>query len=1067
MNPIGVFDLKSEDAVYLARDKLRRALDCMKVERMRSDFLLTGFYSLCQWVRRSQSTYELAFGIEHDVLLFVIQGSDMWSKHALVSFFDLQHALPEGAIELGYKINPQDMETIQRVKNIVNEQTRDELMAELTVNNYELAAHKQGLEQEVDRRAMALQQSEMQSKAVIEGAPIAVILLDQYCCVTDWNRAAELTFGFASSEVVGLKLQSLIHIEGDGDLPLVLERGLSEVTSRITTARFWELLARNRTGSLLPIEVGMTVLNMDGHCSGTLFARDISQRKLVEQELQLAKSRAEDAASVKSSFLANMSHEIRTPMNAVIGLSHLALKAEMPPKQRDYLSKIHHAGTSLLGIINDILDFSKIEAGKLNIELAPFDLETVLNNVCTVTTQKVFEKGLEFVIHNPVDIPPFLLGDSLRLSQIMINLVNNAVKFTEAGDVEITICCMEKNNEQVQLEFRVRDTGIGMTQEQLGKLFMPFTQADSSTTRKFGGTGLGLSISKRLVELMGGRIWAESESGMGSQFVFTAWFGIEHKEIRTRAIPAEIHNMRVLVVDDHEHARLAIIEVLKRFCVRIEHVGSGQGAVELCSAAHRRGDPFGLVLLDWQMPTMDGAQAAKKIQEAIPEGGPRLVIVTAFDREDIYIQAQSLNVSAILTKPVNASSLTDCLISIFAKDDVSVAHSAPVDESEVGLEGMRVLLTEDNPINQQIATELLATVGVNAVVANHGKEALDRLEQLGAAYFDVILMDMQMPVMDGYEASKRIRADARYHHIPLIAMTAHAMVEERARCLDLGMNDHVSKPIDPIQFFECLKHWRVTTPDGQAKALDHEALVVVESRVERKAETSIIETSLTVLIPAEPAPSPAPPAPPPVKEVERQELDVKVGLGYVLNNPSLYLRMLKQFYGSETDNVQRTHAALLANELEPALRFSHTLKGLSATLGGTQVSVIAGRIESAISHGGGLNEVKEDLLQLEQHLSILMQEVNDYINSQDPFANAPAPSGRMPVKELHNLLTWLERLLSDMDAEALTVMSKYGDVMAGFFEPTEFTAFRVALERFDFGEAQPLLQKMVASIKVT
>ncbi|STQ91525.1 PAS domain-containing hybrid sensor histidine kinase/response regulator [Iodobacter fluviatilis] len=1064
MTELGVLDLRSEEGVFIARDKLRRALGCLKLNRMRSDFLLTGFYSLCQFVRQSTLNHLLPVGMDGDALCFLVQSEGGWAKHSLSAFFDVQNTLSDGTVQLAFRIDHQDPDAILQVKNIVNEQTRDELMSVLTVSNAELAAHKQGLEQEVGRRAMALQQSEMQSKAVIEGAPIAVILLDKDCCVTDWNRAAELTFGFAAAEVVGLKLQSLIHIEGDGDLPLVLERGLSEVTSRITTARFWELLARNRSGSLLPIEVGMTVLSMDGHCSGTLFARDISQRKIVEQELQLAKTKAEEAASVKSSFLANMSHEIRTPMNAVIGLSHLALKAEMPPKQRDYLSKIHHAGTSLLGIINDILDFSKIEAGKLNIEIAPFDLETVLNNVCTVTTQKVFEKGLEFVIHNPVDIPPCLLGDSLRLSQIMINLVNNAVKFTETGEVEITIRCMEKNHEQTQLEFRVRDTGIGMTQEQLGKLFMPFTQADSSTTRKFGGTGLGLSISKRLVELMGGRIWAESESGIGSQFVFTAWFGVEHKEIRTRAIPAEINNMRVLVVDDHEHARLAIIEVLKRFSVRIEHVGSGQGAVELCSAAHQRGDPFGLVLLDWQMPIMDGAQAAKKIQEVLENDTPKMVIVTAFDREDIYIQAQSLNISAILTKPVNSSSLTDCLISIFADDDVSDAQAAPRDEEEVGLKGMRVLLTEDNPINQQIATELLSSVGVDVVVANHGKEALEKLESMGDIHFDAILMDMQMPVMDGYEASKHIRADARYSHIPLIAMTAHAMVEERARCLDLGMNDHVSKPIDPIQFFECLKHWRVTAPDGKPKLL----------------KTSVVSAEITLPLQAAPAPASAAFVPPPLSQVVapvvtpapatpagRQELDVKVGLGYVLNNPSLYLRMLKQFCGSESDCVQRTHAALLANELEPALRFSHTLKGLSATLGGTRVSEIAGRIESAISHGGGLNEVREDLLLLEKHLSVLMREVNEYINGEDPFANAPAPSGRMPVKELQNLLSWLERLLMDMDAEALTVMGKYGDAMADFFDPAEFAAFRIALEKFNFGDALPILQRMSSSITVS
>jgi two-component system, sensor histidine kinase and response regulator len=1062
MTELGLLELHSEESVYIARDKLRRALECLQLSRMRSDYMLTGFYSLCQLVRQSTVHHTLPVGFESEALCFMVHVEGGWVKHTLSAFFDVQQILPDGAVQLEFRVGHQEIDCIMRVKSILNEQTRDELMSVLTVSNAELAAHKQGLEQEVDRRAMALQQSEMQSKAVIEGAPIAVILLDQDCCVTDWNRAAELTFGFATTEVVGLKLQSLIHIEGDGDLPLVLDRGLSEVTSRITTARFWELLARNRSGSLLPIEVGMTVLNMDGHCSGTLFARDISQRKIVEQELKLAKTRAEEAASVKSSFLANMSHEIRTPMNAVIGLSHLALKAEMPPKQRDYLSKIHHAGTSLLGIINDILDFSKIEAGKLNIELAPFELETVLNNVCTVTTQKVFEKGLEFVIHNPEDIPPCLVGDSLRLSQIMINLVNNAVKFTEKGDVEITITCLERNQEQVQLEFRVRDTGIGMTPEQLGKLFMPFTQADSSTTRKFGGTGLGLSISKRLVELMGGRIWAESQSGVGSHFVFTAWFGVEGKEIRKRAAPKEINNMRVLVVDDHEHARAAIIEVLKRFGVRVESVGSGQGAVELSIAAQQRGDPFGLILLDWQMPHMDGAQAAQKIQEALPDATPKIVIVTAFDREDIYVQAQVLNIGAVLTKPVNASSLTDCLISLFARDDDKVLSSkAPQEEESAGLKGMRVLLTEDNPINQQIATELLAMVGVEVVVANHGQEALDRLEEFGANYFEAILMDMQMPVMDGYEASKRIRADARYSHIPLIAMTAHAMVEERARCLDLGMNDHVSKPIDPMQLFSCLKHWRITSSSGVVTPL------VVAAESEEVLAQKHLEVSVAAPLQATPAlvaPAQAPSAP--AAPATFVELEVTVGLGFVMNNPSLYLRILKQFRGSEGDCVMRINQALLHNELEPALRFAHTLKGLSATLGGVTVAGIAGRIESAISHGGGINEVKEDLLILDMHLNVLMHEVLIYINGEDTFANAPKPEGKMPVKELQNVLVWLERLLSDMDAEALTVMGKYGDAMSGFFDPAEFAAFRIALERFDFAEALPILQKMNAGLKV-
>ncbi|MGL4604494.1 MAG: response regulator, partial [Iodobacter sp.] len=306
---------------------------------------------------------------------------------------------------------------------------------------------------------------------------------------------------------------------------------------------------------------------------------------------------------------------------------------------------------------------------------------------------------------------------------------------------------------------------------------------------------------------------------------------------------------------------------------------------------------------------------------------------------------------------------------------------------------------------------------------NHGQEALELLAARDAAYFDVILMDMQMPVMDGYEASRRIRAQACYDRVPLIAMTAHAMVEERARCLALGMNDHISKPIDPLQFFACLKNWK------------------------NAAVVHVPDTVKTVV-----------PAP-----VAGQELDIQVGLGYVLNNSSLYLRMLKQFCSSEADCVQRTHQALLANDLEPALRYAHTLKGLTATLGATPLSVLAGRVELAISKGGGLAEVKDDLLQLEQRLAVLIREVQDYIHSEDP--GAPAPSGKMAEKELLELLAWLERLLLDMDAEALTVLGQYGHAMAVYFDPADFAAFRSALEKFNFGDALPILQKMSKAVQ--
>ncbi|MBF0398891.1 MAG: response regulator, partial [Desulfobacterales bacterium] len=747
-----------------------------------------------------------------------------------------------------------------------------------------------------------------------------------------------------------------------------------------------------------------------------------------QEDLREARDSAEFASKAKADFLANMSHEIRTPMNAIIGFSELALKTNLTPKQEDYLNKIQISSKSLLTILNDILDFSKIEAGKLEMEYTGFKIEEVINHISDLFAQKAHEKGVELNISISSDVPPILDGDPLRLSQILINFCSNSIKFTQKGEVNIRVTLLEKLEEKVKLYFLVKDTGIGMTKEHKQKLFSAFSQADTSTTRKFGGTGLGLVISKRLVEMMNGEISIESEMEKGSIFAFTAWFGLDSyknnkKKEKNRQVPTKLKGLKVLVVDDNATAREILFEILNSFGFDVKLASSGEEALQEIKTVNN----FQLIIMDWRMPGgIDGIETCVKINKEIPKDKvPFIVMVSAFDKDEVVKKAMEKGIKSFLSKPVKPSLLFDTIMNIFGVE--SAINKEPVseitfeDKNIDKLKGAKVLLVEDNIINQQVAQELLSSFQIEVDIANNGKEGVEKFQ---TGTYNLIFMDVQMPIMDGYSATHEIRKieesyrenSKEYKSIPIVALTAHAIKGEREKCISHGMDDYLTKPLDLEALLKALKTW-----------IKLDIAPINESK--------------------------------PVEDLsgEFKGLNMKAALSRLGGKQEFYFKLLEGFYKNHSNATDEIRKAMENDDYELAERIAHTMKGVAGNIGADDLQEAAFNILEAFRNKK-IDDINILIDIFDKNLQIVVLSISKFKNNTD---NSEVNKDKLiPIDQVVPLLRNLYQYMENDLSEATNCIEALSPLIKGSSVDLEFNNLTKSFDELDIIGAAEAIKKI-------
>ncbi len=871
---------------------------------------------------------------------------------------------------------------------------------------------------DISLRKKAEDQVRKLSKAV-EQSPVCVVITNPDGDIEYVNPVFSRVTGYTADEALGQNPRIL----KSGNTPPETYTRLWET---ITAGKVWqgEFQNKKKDGELIWEKASISpIFSEQGVITHYMCIKeDITRQKVMEtslmeshQKLALAvavareeKQKALAADQAKSEFLANMSHEIRTPMNAIIGMTHLLMQTRLDTRQMDYAAKIDASAKSLLNLINDILDFSKIEAGKMDMEVVAFSLDETMEKLASLITVKASaKKDLEVLFRVDPSIPNALKGDPLRLNQVLVNLGNNAVKFTDKGHIIVSVDMLKMQNDRVVLKFCVTDSGIGMTPEQQKKLFKVFSQADSSTTRKYGGTGLGLAISKRIVEMMGGEIFLESTTGKGSTVSFTVPMGISQKETRKWPEPDDaMTGIKVLIIDDNPASRQIFIQMLNSFSITARDAGSGKEGLSIMTAAEQ---PYDLVLVDLQMPDMDGFETVREIQRVTPANRrPRIILACAREDEQVYSQARDMGIECIIVKPTTASQLFNSLLSAFGRQKLIPRHKNKEQKLPRTILGANILLAEDHDINQQVAREILEGAGFFVRIAENGEQALSMSL---AQDFDLILMDLQMPVMDGYQATREIRRHKTADDLPIVAMTASAMPRDREKAMAAGMNSHVSKPIDLKELFQALSQWIKPKdrplPKGFGEKEDKESILGDVSGI-----------------------------------------SVHQALSRLDENEALYLALLDKFRQNYAHADRDLKTLIETGQDEDARRLAHSIKGVAGNIGMTGLQAAAANLEAAfrdkmkseyntlmtlfsqslrlvlssvdqltgsVGKTAPLAENRE--IQSERDLALMLSDLTPFVKKQE------AKPAKERIKEM-TALAWPENLAPDV-AELGRLISRY------------------------------------------